>query len=277
MQISSYYELGTVDHRLGCDTHKHVNCEFMFVLGEKIKNVVGTDIKMLSAGTICFMNTNSTHDLHYPPANGWHRDVYISTEHMQETCLSLFDKDFFDFLMTENLNITVTPRPTQFSSIVDRLSVAEFYHYNAKISDEEYKTSVYAIIVELLGLFYTQLHFPSNNVLAFAEKINNPEIFSKPIKDIVALTKYSHSHFDKIFKKEMGCTLQHYVNELKMNYAKQLLAQGSFSVNEISEQLGYLTQSHFSQAFKKKYKMSPLTYKKEIIKNKSTDSYINKV
>ena len=44
-----------------------------------------------------------------------------------------------------------------------------------------------------------------------------------------------------------------------MEYARQLLAKGSYNVNEVGLKVGYSTSSHFIAAFKKKYGITSLT------------------
>lgn len=56
-----------------------------------------------------------------------------------------------------------------------------------------------------------------------------------------------------------------YYNELKINEAKKLLREGSYSVSRIAEMLGYTTIHNFSGALKKAAGLSPTAYIKSII------------
>lgn len=61
----------------------------------------------------------------------------------------------------------------------------------------------------------------------------------------------------KQFKALFGTTVFGYLNEIKMNKAKQILQEGNLNVTEVAEQLGYKTSSHFVTAFKRYFGYSP--------------------
>lgn len=59
------------------------------------------------------------------------------------------------------------------------------------------------------------------------------------------------------FKQIYGEPVFSFLWEYKMEVARQLLAGGSFNVNEVGLKVGYSTASHFIAAFKKKYGVTP--------------------
>ena len=64
------------------------------------------------------------------------------------------------------------------------------------------------------------------------------------------------------FKKIYGKPVYQYLLEYKMEFAKKLLSENSYNVNEVSIKLGYSTSSHFITAFKNKYGLTPKNFKK---------------
>jgi len=66
----------------------------------------------------------------------------------------------------------------------------------------------------------------------------------------------------KGFKEIFGTTVFSFWAHEKMEYAKQLLAEEVFNINEVSDRIGYKNQRHFSTAFKKKYGVSPSQWSK---------------
>ncbi|MFO7448228.1 MAG: AraC family transcriptional regulator [Ignavibacteriaceae bacterium] len=66
----------------------------------------------------------------------------------------------------------------------------------------------------------------------------------------------------KGFKELFGKTVFSYLNELKMDYAKQLLLDREKTIAEISVILGYSQPHHFSAAFKKRFGYSPVILKR---------------
>ena len=80
----------------------------------------------------------------------------------------------------------------------------------------------------------------------------------------------SKEYTASIFKKEMGCTVTHYINDKKMTLAKQLISHNEMTLVEISAYLGYDNYSYFSRLFKRYLSISPQTY---MSKNKHTPNF----
>ena len=58
----------------------------------------------------------------------------------------------------------------------------------------------------------------------------------------------------------------HYYNQLKIEEAKALIREGKYNFTQIAELLHFDTPQYFSSCFKRFTKMSPLEYKKSIVK-----------
>lgn len=61
----------------------------------------------------------------------------------------------------------------------------------------------------------------------------------------------------KGFKELFGTTVFGYWNQLKMEEARTLLSEGTLSVAEVSNRVGYKNPQHFSTAFKRHFGLSP--------------------
>lgn len=82
---------------------------------------------------------------------------------------------------------------------------------------------------------------------------------TRPIRaaDLAALAGYSEYYITKKFKQETGYSIHDYVKFAKVERAKILLRNPDLSVLDISEQLGFSTQSYFGQVFKEIAGMTP--------------------
>lgn len=65
------------------------------------------------------------------------------------------------------------------------------------------------------------------------------------------------------FKQAYGHSIAHHIKVHRMEKAGELLAISPLSVQEISTQVGYASQSKFSAAFADTYGISPLEYRKK--------------
>ena len=75
------------------------------------------------------------------------------------------------------------------------------------------------------------------------------------------LAAMSGTHFSKAFKKEVGVSPLQYVIGARLELAGVLLQTTRFSVSEIAWRVGYQDVSRFSQHFKRKFGMTPASYR----------------
>lgn len=61
----------------------------------------------------------------------------------------------------------------------------------------------------------------------------------------------------KNFKEVFGTTVFGYLNEVKMNKAREILLEGELNVTQVAEKVGFKTSNHFTTAFKKHFGYSP--------------------
>ena len=72
---------------------------------------------------------------------------------------------------------------------------------------------------------------------------------------------HAKNYLIKKFHKETGKTIGAYIMEAKMERAKLLLKEPGKSVQDVAEQLGYATQSHFGELFRKYTGMTPAQWR----------------
>lgn len=82
------------------------------------------------------------------------------------------------------------------------------------------------------------------------------------LTDISKYVSYSPSSIKRIFKEEMGLSIQAYLTALRIVRAKELLLR-SFSVTEIAEMVGFETINYFSTVFKKQTGMTPSAFREK--------------
>ncbi|MGQ4668482.1 response regulator [Metabacillus halosaccharovorans] len=69
------------------------------------------------------------------------------------------------------------------------------------------------------------------------------------------------NYFSMIFKKELGVSFNDYLNDLRIEKAKQLLSETSDRIFEIAKEVGYKEYKYFVQVFRKKTGMTPTDYR----------------
>ncbi len=83
------------------------------------------------------------------------------------------------------------------------------------------------------------------------------------LKDISNVVGMSPFYFTNLFKQSTGMTAYQYVIYHRIERAKQLLRQQGLSIAEVSEQVGFESQSHFTNVFRKHTNITPKMYQRD--------------
>lgn len=146
-----------------------------------------------------------------------------------------------------------------------------------EIMQEEYDSPLPDLFVQnriqlLLERFFTRIH----SRVSLADVLSNikhddiytvlkieqilTESFSEKPKSIDQLSKkamMSSTKLKKLFKSVFGLPIYEYYQQKRMQRAGELLSNGSNSVKQVAEKVGYSNLSNFTMAFKKHMKQDP--------------------
>lgn len=81
------------------------------------------------------------------------------------------------------------------------------------------------------------------------------------LRDLAESTGISVSHMRRIFSEETGTNILYYINTLRINQAKELLLNSTFSISEIASKVGYFNNQSFNRFFKKYEGVTPSEYR----------------
>lgn len=128
---------------------------------------------------------------------------------------------------------------------------ALFYFFFLLISERQKKTVSISHNPKSLEKMKTVLKYVEEH---YTEKLT--------IDDMAKLTFYSKSHFMKFFKVHMGTGFTEYLNDYRLAMAARLLKSSDESILMIAEESGFDNLSYFNRIFKRKYGVSPGSYRK---------------
>lgn len=78
----------------------------------------------------------------------------------------------------------------------------------------------------------------------------------------------SANYFSKIFKEKTGKSVKHYINEVRIEKAKEFLRKPEYKISEVAEAVGYDKMNAFLYFFKESTGMTPGEYRASILKLK---------
>jgi AraC family transcriptional regulator of arabinose operon len=73
---------------------------------------------------------------------------------------------------------------------------------------------------------------------------------------------FSPAHFSRIFRRQFGCTPQHYLLRRRIERAHHLLLESDLSVRQIARSLGYRDVYFFSRQFKASVGQPPVAFRR---------------
>ncbi len=73
----------------------------------------------------------------------------------------------------------------------------------------------------------------------------------------------SANYISRLFKQEVNRGLFDYINEIRIEKAKELLKDYRYKIYEVAELVGFNSQVHFAIVFHKYVGMAPKEYRKE--------------
>lgn len=83
------------------------------------------------------------------------------------------------------------------------------------------------------------------------------------LDDLSALCDISPSYLCRLFKNSTGMTPYQYVLQVRIETAKKMLEANSRTIADVSLSLGFASQSHFSDVFRRHVGISPSAYRRQ--------------
>lgn len=116
--------------------------------------------------------------------------------------------------------------------------------YEFSLSKEQQKTMSWIIFEEVSE--YIQTHY-----------------VDVTIQDLVKIFHFQEDYFNRLIKKKTGLTYSGFVQQIRLSKAAAFLAGTDYSVDEITEKVGYHNKGYFYKIFQEKYGMTPKQYRKQ--------------
>jgi two-component system, response regulator YesN len=116
-------------------------------------------------------------------------------------------------------------------------------------------------------------HIAADHIQSLTQKSSVVETVKELIHENIGMQQLSREwlanavylhpdYISRLFKKETGLLISEYLQQQRIEYAKQLLSQTKKSVTDIALAVGYSNISYFSTTFKKLMQMGPIEFRK---------------
>lgn len=169
-------------------------------------------------------------------------------------CFELIDFLWFQQYFEKIVHESETRRMHYYDLINSFLEIVLIQIMREQIGDDEEEPGIVPI-TENLGS-----HRGVNvDELLMYVRANYATILS--LDDLSRLAKVNKTTLISIFKESFGMTPIRYINQMRMQKAKELLTNTNLSITEIAELIGFQSIHYFSRYFRSKEDCSPLEYR----------------
>lgn len=245
--------------------------QFHFCLSERVKflfNNGSYTISLPSEKALLLYNPNQGLPINVEVESGTRMiSVLISIKKFH----SLFTReaDYIPFLSEENKNkkyYSEHPIAPGLSIVLSQLFTSNI---NENLKPLYFKAKAY----ELLSLYLNKTEETNTERCPFLVDENNVDKIRKA-KDLVIANMTNPPGLEELseavglslknlktgFKQLYGNTVFNFLLEYKLDYAQKLLDSQSHSVAEVGLMVGYTSSSHFIEAFRKRFGITPKKY-----------------
>ncbi len=242
--------------------HWHEFYEFeLYLTGNGSTNMNGKEYRIVP-NTLCFLTPTDFHSFGPDPGNRFLQITFTFTpDCIEDSVISEF------ITLCHGFFTTIDDVTANRLAYMTRCLSAEV-SANAYLNKKYIQNMISCILIELLrlqrqdteaSLRFHALPFPVQKALYYIRTH-----FKEPVtlNEVSEFAGFSSNYMSKVIHESLGIGFKEYLTDLRLNYAKQLLLLSNESITDISYFSGFNSLSHFLHVFNKKYKESPLQFRK---------------
>lgn len=245
--------------------HSHTFYEILFVRSGGVQYLVGTERYLLQRGDVVIVPPGVAHRplLTEQLPEPYKRDVLWLSQEFVDGVARLFPENF-----TAGKSSLIRTAGTDWEDLL-----GERFRIGVREETEKasgWETMVVGNTLQLMSLLHRAMEDRGDGpvyvekpalleqVLAYVERHLGERI---TLSRIAQRFFISESTISQTFREKMGVSFHRCVTQRRLIYAKNLIAEG-VTLEQVSEQVGFVDYSSFYRAFKQEYGISPRQYKK---------------
>ncbi len=245
---------------------RHDFYEFVYVDSGSVTIVDGGTDYVLKAGEAFVHKRGVFHSI---KTNQTLSNIFISTfDGKNIDTLDIFEKIIQISHRTKEIVSKIISVADQ--TFEGELDIVEQSKMELKENSDESNLHLISILIEqlLLALDTKPLQQMNNDKNSISKNIENflrcKLTTTLTLSEISKKLGYSISHLKKQFSKDHNCGILQFHIKLKVERAKEAIAENDMNLSQISDMLDFASPQYFSASFKKVTNMTPSQYAKSI-------------
>lgn len=248
--------------------HCHEFYEIFITISGTVTHFINGVTQKLPEGSLVFIRPDDAHAYIYDTPKS-SQTSYINLTFTHETARLLF-KYLSESFPSESLLSCDMPPTVILNNLEKNRLLAQIGELNIVNWQDKnaLKLRMRAILADIFVRFFynipnTSKHSAPLWLSQLLSNMEQPDNFIAGTERMVLLSKKSREHLTRSLKKYYDVTLTEYINDLRLNYASNLLLNTNTPVLEICFSCGFQSVSYFYKVFKKKYQISPNEFRKQ--------------
>ena len=252
--------------------HTHDFIEIIYILSGSSSQKIDNNTYKATGGDLLFIQLNQVHSFAVEENTKMHYyNILIDPNLINKSILG--SNSFFEtMLLTTFEDIIKIDVSNQFISFhgnekikIENILSEMYYEYEKAPSKNDSVLMGYLMV--LFAYIFRKL-FPNaddNSTISsdIINYIDNNFTQNITLQDLSHLSLYSPKYFSKLFKKSYGISITDYIQRKRIDMSKSLLLESNFTIDAISEMVGYPNTAHFHKYFKKICGVTPNEYRKK--------------
>jgi AraC-like DNA-binding protein/mannose-6-phosphate isomerase-like protein (cupin superfamily) len=255
--------------------HHHDFFEIIYACrGQAIGVINGEEIR-LEQGCVCIMNPKAVHYFkEYRAGEDLILNILLTKEMFQKSMYLRLIEDpilnsFFTQYRLENAgqdSFMFFPSLEENIEPIIELLIKEFLNEQlySSVTTESLLTVLLAIVLRNFKKSQRENTSTSSKIVEIYDYLHQ-NYQTADLMSAVAHFHYHPKYLSSLIHKQTGKTFKQILNEIKLQNAANFLAFSEYSVEQISELIGYQDTSYFYKIFKEAYGRSPTQYRQKYL------------
>lgn len=244
--------------------------EFSLVLSGELRISLDGKEEILNKNQVLFIQPGTVHGKDQQPGTS-HLNFAFS-KHLIDELFHYLNLSHYKKMIIEELFPHSQTLPNSLMSnvkkLIEELGVLPIQNTSQK------KALVRLILIDILVRLYLPLAQERQHQITkeedlvwfneLLEQLNHPEIFVQGVSILSSLTGKNQSYLCRVFQKQLGLSPTKYMNQLKLNYAANLILHSDYDILDIVYESGFQSVGYFYKIFKETFQQTPQQFRKQI-------------
>lgn len=248
------YAEGEADHSVEMHSHDY----WQINLGISGKCIFRAEKEKLETGSgdLLIFPPGTRHGLIYPEPYLSYSFKFKTDHQVKSTVQWIHASELTRGISSAIKTIMETTFPTKYFGALEGAVV---------LKEDKYQILMEHFLAGVLAVLFRDENKLSGQLSSVYETIaaNRGRYIS--VSEAAASCGYSRNRFNDLIRQQTGLTAKDYLNKIRLETAQKYLRFTSLRISEISQEMGFSTQFHFSDFFKRMTGIAPLQYRKKTI------------